>query len=102
MNERGKFKAETLVNFGGVSKAGPSGQASDDTNELILVTLLVASEGDLRLPQVFRSPSNPWHRGQAGCCCPLFRPIPPQPPGNPHPHVSCIPHFLSGGCYSDP
>lgn len=52
MSERGKFSSETLVNFGGVSKTGRAGQVDYGTNELIVVTLLVATEGNLRVPDV--------------------------------------------------
>lgn len=51
--ERGKFQSETLVNFGGRSRKGSSyGKASDMSNELIVVTILCAVEGKLKLPKV--------------------------------------------------
>ena len=62
MLERGKFKEETMVNVQGgrreTSSAGAgAGQGSAATNELIVVTILVAVEGALRLPRVTDSES---------------------------------------------
>uniref|UniRef100_A0A061RU67 DUF1517 domain-containing protein n=1 Tax=Tetraselmis sp. GSL018 TaxID=582737 RepID=A0A061RU67_9CHLO len=53
LSERGKLKGETLVNYGGQSRQSASaGSKSDISNELIVVTVLVAADGNLKLPQV--------------------------------------------------
>jgi uncharacterized membrane protein len=55
LEERGKFSAETLSNVGGVrrsaAKAAAAG-AGDGTDELVVITLLVAVEGPLALPSI--------------------------------------------------
>ena len=55
LEERSKFEAETLVNVGkaGVRRSSTSaGAGSEAANEFILVTLLVAADGPLKLPPV--------------------------------------------------
>lgn len=53
MDERSKLGGETLVNSGGVKKtAARGGPASDMTNEYIVVTVIVAAEGNVKLPQI--------------------------------------------------
>jgi len=54
LEERGKFQKETRVNVGGITNksslgSSPSGQSS--VGELIVVTILVAAEGKVRLPK---------------------------------------------------
>ena len=52
--ERGKIKEETLVNYGGKSKQAALGKGAgaDPDQELIVVTVLVAARGGLKLPAV--------------------------------------------------
>lgn len=54
LQERSKIQQETLMNVGGRSSSGSlRGQkASDITNELIVVTILVAAEGDIKIPKI--------------------------------------------------
>lgn len=53
LDERSKLGGETLVNSGGVRKSGArAGPASDMTNEYIVITIIVAAEGNLKLPKV--------------------------------------------------
>ena len=60
MQERGKFEKETLVNVGGRTgsstlargRGGAGGSPSAPVSELIVVTILVASEGRVKLPKV--------------------------------------------------
>lgn len=53
MEERGKFQSETLSNVDAIKRAGGTAAgASGVTNEFIVVTLLVACDGMLRLPKV--------------------------------------------------
>lgn len=57
LEERGKFQKETLVNVAGRSARGvlsPRGGSSlsSPVSELIVVTLLVAAEGRMKLPRV--------------------------------------------------
>ena len=53
LEERGKLKGETLSNYSGMSRQKASGgQAADMKNELIVVTLMVAVEGKLRIPEI--------------------------------------------------
>jgi uncharacterized membrane protein len=54
LEERGKFQKETRVNVGGVKKQASLGtsRAVDGSRELIVVTVLVAAEGRVRLPKV--------------------------------------------------
>lgn len=55
LEERGKFEKETRVNVGGRTARGSLGRLQDlslPVNELIVVTILVAAEGRLRLPKV--------------------------------------------------
>ena len=54
LEERGKFQKETRVNVGGIRKQESLGAVSggDGSRELIVVTLLVAAEGRVRLPKV--------------------------------------------------
>eukprot|EP01025_Chloroclados_australasicus_P051946 TRINITY_DN6049_c0_g3_i1.p1 TRINITY_DN6049_c0_g3~~TRINITY_DN6049_c0_g3_i1.p1 ORF type:complete len:452 (-),score=43.84 TRINITY_DN6049_c0_g3_i1:207-1562(-) len=51
LEERGKFKEETLVNVSGIKKNATSGSSSK-SNDLIVVTILVAADGKLEIPQV--------------------------------------------------
>eukprot|EP01024_Parvocaulis_polyphysoides_P042763 TRINITY_DN3902_c1_g1_i1.p1 TRINITY_DN3902_c1_g1~~TRINITY_DN3902_c1_g1_i1.p1 ORF type:complete len:344 (-),score=37.77 TRINITY_DN3902_c1_g1_i1:205-1134(-) len=51
LEERGKFKEETLVNVQGITKNSTQGSSSR-SNELIVVTVLVAADGKLEIPQV--------------------------------------------------
>ncbi|DBA77808.1 TPA: hypothetical protein ACH3X1_009165 [Trebouxia sp. C0004] len=52
LQERGKFKEETLVNVGGRSKRSSLKSRSDGMSELIVVTLIVAAEGGVKVPKV--------------------------------------------------
>lgn len=52
MEERGKFKEETLVNYGGRSRQGSYSRGSGGVQELIVVTLVAAVEGGLKMPRV--------------------------------------------------
>ena len=52
MEARGKFQEETLVNFGGRTKRSGGGGPADAANEFIVVTVLVAVDGALKLPKV--------------------------------------------------
>lgn len=55
LEERGKFQKETRVNVGGIKKQESLGRAGGDrlgSRELIVVTLLVAADGRVRLPKV--------------------------------------------------
>mmetsp|Transcript_36760 Transcript_36760/g.65821 ORF Transcript_36760/g.65821 Transcript_36760/m.65821 type:complete len:432 (-) Transcript_36760:198-1493(-) len=56
MGERSKFSSETLVNFGGRSKRGASGSTSDMSNELIVVTVVAAVDGRVKLPPISSLP----------------------------------------------
>eukprot|EP00951_Prasinocladus_malaysianus_P039984 scaffold454139_cov47-Prasinocladus_malaysianus.AAC.1 len=50
--ERGKFKNETLSNYGGNSRSGASKSMGNMSNELIVVTVLAAVEGRMKLPEI--------------------------------------------------
>ncbi|DBA67657.1 TPA: hypothetical protein ACH3X2_001253 [Trebouxia sp. C0005] len=52
LQERGKFKEETLVNVGGRSKRSSLKSRGDGMSELIVVTLIVAAEGGVKVPKV--------------------------------------------------
>lgn len=53
MDERSKLGGETLVNTDGQRKsAARSEAASDMTNEYIVVTIIVAAEGNIKLPPI--------------------------------------------------
>jgi len=55
LEERGKFQKETRVNVGGIKKQESLGRTGGDrlgSRELIVVTLLVAADGRVRLPKV--------------------------------------------------
>lgn len=54
LEERGKFQKETRVNVGGMRQRSSMGgqQYSGSVSELIVVTILVAAEGRVRLPKV--------------------------------------------------
>lgn len=54
LEERGKFQKETRVNVGGIRKQESlgAGAGGDGSRELIVVTVLVAAEGRVRLPKV--------------------------------------------------
>ena len=54
LEERGKFQKETRVNVGGMRQQSSMGQQqySGSVSELIVVTILVAAEGRVRLPKV--------------------------------------------------
>eukprot|EP00891_Asterochloris_glomerata_P002919 jgi/Astpho2/2919/Aster-01066 len=53
MQERGKFKEETLVNFGGRTKRKPgSGSGTETMSDLMVVTILVAADADLKIPRI--------------------------------------------------
>ncbi|KAK9814971.1 hypothetical protein WJX73_003631 [Symbiochloris irregularis] len=54
MEERGKVKEETLVNYGGRSRSGSysNQRSSNGVQELIVVTILVAVRGGLKMPRV--------------------------------------------------
>ena len=54
LEERGKFQKETRVNVGGIKKQESlgAGLGRDGSRELIVVTVLVATEGRVRLPKV--------------------------------------------------
>ncbi|KAK9846505.1 hypothetical protein WJX81_005518 [Elliptochloris bilobata] len=53
LQERGKFKEETLVNVGGRSRSNRMSRGGGDgMQELIVVTLLVAVQGKLQLPRI--------------------------------------------------
>ena len=45
MEERGKFEAETLSNYGGRKSSSVSRSGGDGLNELIVVTILAAVDG---------------------------------------------------------
>lgn len=54
LEERGKFQKETRVNVGGIvnkSTLGGSSSLASSVGELIVVTILVAAEGKVRLPK---------------------------------------------------
>jgi len=53
LEERSKFKGETLVNVDGRTRRAPlgPGQGGDQVDELVVVTVLVAYEGKLKLPK---------------------------------------------------
>ena len=53
MDERGKFEEETLVNVNARKKAvAAKGTAEENINEYILVTIIAACDGGLKLPPV--------------------------------------------------
>ena len=53
MDERGKFEEETLVNVNARKKAvAAKGETAEGINEYILVTIIAASDGGLKLPPV--------------------------------------------------
>ena len=54
MGERRKFKEETLVNLKGQKRGGGAGAegGAEGLNEYIVVTLLVAADGNLKMPRV--------------------------------------------------
>lgn len=52
MEERGKFKEETLVNVSGRSRRSSMKSRSSGMSELIVVTLVVAAEGGSKIPKV--------------------------------------------------
>jgi len=57
LSERGKLKGETLSNYAGNTKRGSHGSSSSGmSNELIVVTVLVATDGRLKLPDVSSLP----------------------------------------------
>lgn len=53
LEERGKFQKETRVNVGGITNKSSLGTSSstNSVGELIVVTILVAAEGRVRLPK---------------------------------------------------
>eukprot|EP00890_Picochlorum_soloecismus_P004755 jgi/Picsp_1/5280/NSC_02642-R1_protein len=54
LEERGKFEKETMVNVGGIRASSSLGRRGSraGVGELIVVTILVASEGRIKLPKV--------------------------------------------------
>ena len=53
MDERGKFEEETLVNVNSRKKAvAAKGETAEGINEYILVTIIAACDGGLKLPPV--------------------------------------------------
>ena len=53
LDERGKFEKETLVNVNARKKtAAVGGAPSDDTNDYILVTILAACDGGVKIPEI--------------------------------------------------
>lgn len=52
MEERSKFREETLSNVGGVTRRREMSRREDGVNELLVVTLVVAAEGNFSLPPV--------------------------------------------------
>lgn len=52
MEERTKFKEETLVNVGGVSRRKAAKLSSSGPNDLIVVTIIVCCDGTLKLPPI--------------------------------------------------
>eukprot|EP00271_Cylindrocystis_brebissonii_P014271 TRINITY_DN3557_c0_g1_i1.p1 TRINITY_DN3557_c0_g1~~TRINITY_DN3557_c0_g1_i1.p1 ORF type:complete len:448 (+),score=46.00 TRINITY_DN3557_c0_g1_i1:293-1636(+) len=69
LEERGKFERETLVNVGNIRRQlgrGFGGSASRMSSEYIVVTLVVAVEGQLKIPQVNSSQELKLALGQLG------------------------------------
>lgn len=53
IEERGKFNEETLVNIGGIRKRSTGSQRSDVfSNEYIVITIVVAAEGEHKIPVI--------------------------------------------------
>ncbi|KAL3156596.1 hypothetical protein ABBQ38_000885 [Trebouxia sp. C0009 RCD-2024] len=52
LQERGKFKEETLVNVGGRSRRSSLKSRGDGMSELIVVTIIVAAEGGVKVPKI--------------------------------------------------
>ena len=53
LDERGKFEKETLVNVNARKKTATVGGApSDETNDYILVTILAACDGGVKMPEI--------------------------------------------------
>eukprot|EP00803_Ostreobium_quekettii_P009898 evm.model.scf_51.9 EVM.evm.TU.scf_51.9 scf_51:71627-75068(+) len=52
LQERSKFKEETLSNVGGRTRQAASASPGEGLNELIVVTILVAVGGGMKLPRV--------------------------------------------------
>lgn len=54
LEERGKFEKETMVNVGGIRSSSSLGRrkSGSGVGELIVVTILVAAEGRIKLPKV--------------------------------------------------
>ena len=80
MDERGKFEEETLVNVNARKKAvAAKGETAEGINEYILVTIIAASDGGLKLPPVqdateLRTRSSAWEpsertRSRRWRCC---------------------------------
>ncbi|KAH7280035.1 hypothetical protein KP509_37G049500 [Ceratopteris richardii] len=52
LEERAKFDEETIVNVNSIFRRGPSKPSSGFNNEYIVVTVLVAAEGEFKLPAI--------------------------------------------------
>ena len=53
LDERGKFEKETLVNVNARKKtASVGGAPSEETNDYILVTILAACDGGVKMPDI--------------------------------------------------
>jgi len=52
MEERSKFREETFSNVGGITRRRQFSTRDNGVNELLVVTMVVAAEGDLRLPPI--------------------------------------------------
>ncbi|MCO5551696.1 hypothetical protein L7F22_005200 [Adiantum nelumboides] len=52
LEERAKFDEETIVNVNSIFRRGPSKPKSGFNNEYIVVTVLVAAEGEFKLPAI--------------------------------------------------
>lgn len=52
LEERAKFDEETIVNVNNIFRRGPSKAKSGFNNEYIVVTVLVAAEGEIKLPAI--------------------------------------------------
>ncbi len=52
LEERGKFKEETLVSVGSNKIGKASSAERNNTNEFIIVTIIVAADGNYELPPI--------------------------------------------------